>query len=176
MKTPKIDYNAMTADDLVARDKSIMEALADDSITPHDLGLHLGRLSERAFKTGERKCIEIISSWLSPNHSNMHRAWALWSILRAGFLGSFEKTIFTMLEGVDGRQIIKMLVNGTILTPESAGHYMALAMSASDTEELLSFLDKRRPWISEGAQIESSKQIVASAVRSWREKNKGSWD
>lgn len=176
MKTPKIDYNAMTADDLVVRDKSIMEALSADSITPHDLGLHLGRLSERAFKTGERKCLEIISAWLSSNHSNMHRAWALWAILRAGFLGSFEKITFTMLASEDDRQIIKILVNGTILTPESAGHYMALAISDSDVEELLSFIDKRRPWISEGAQIETSKQIIASAVSIWREKNKGSWD
>lgn len=171
------DYSDLTPEELRQKDVAIVHGLAEKTRTGSDLAAHLVLLTNRAFARGDRAAVEILERWAlaAPTGDTHHRAWALYSMLQSGFLGTTLRVFIQCSESVPGRDALRQLMSKSVLFPHDM-HMMSMDLSATAMKTCQELLSGQRPWVSEEDIKSQLHAVFQEYFARRRVEASGSWD
>jgi hypothetical protein len=175
MKTKK-EYTAFNDDEVKMMDEKIRAGLVAGEFIGEDIAFHFISLANSAFATGRAVFVAALNGWIlnPPKDDTLHRAWALYSLLRTGFWLAAQTAIFKLLESDNGPKVLDLLVVGNRIAPDNT--LMELALPQDRLKKWREFLGNQTPWIPKDRQVAEVKEIFSSYIAQLSVTSQGGWD
>lgn len=170
-------YSDLTPEELRQKDLTLADSYKQRACTGSDLARHILELTNMAFEKGDRAAIAILEHWAlaAPTGDAHHSAWALYSMLRTGFLGTTLRVFLQCTGSPAGRIALRQLTCQTIISPDVM-EIMSVDLPAPALKVCEELLSGRRPWL---AEEELKKELDAIFMDYFARRSKedgGGWD